>query len=346
MVAPLKDLHILPRVRDSLSYLYVEHARIDQDGKSIAIHDAQGVIDVPCAALMLLLLGPGTTLTHAAMRALADNGCLVEWVGEEGVRHYATGMGETRSARHLLRQAYLWSRPELRMAVVLAMYRMRFTEPIPAGYRLQQIRGMEGARVRDAYYRASIETGVLWRGRQMTHNNWGASDPINRALSAAHSCLYGICQSAIIAAGYSTALGFVHTGKQLSFVYDIADLYKADLTIPLAFQVTAEGTESLESRVRHACRDAFRSARLLQRILPDIDRVLSAGAEAAKEDHFDADQATPGGLWDPEVGEVRGGVNWADGEPTEEWVDDPEASPPVADVTDGSADAAPAATEE
>lgn len=307
------DLHVLPKVRDSLSYLYVEHCRIDQDAKAIAIHDANGTVPVPCASLAVLMLGPGTSISHAAIRTLAENGCLVLWTGEEGVRFYAQGLGETRSSRNLLRQARLWADPELRLRVVIRMYQMRFAEPLGPDLTLQQIRGMEGARVRDAYARASRQTGVPWHGRSFQRRNWKAADPVNRALSCANSCLYGICHAAIVSLGYSPALGFIHTGKMLSFVYDIADLYKADLTIPLAFQIVAEGTQDLEGRVRRACRDAFVAHRLLGDIATDIDTVLTVEAadRASREPDFDGDAAYPSGLWDPDSGQVAGGVNHA-----------------------------------
>ena len=309
----MKDLHLLPKVRDSVSYLYVEHCKIDQEAKAIALHDVNGKVPVPCASLTLLMLGPGTNITHAAVRALADNGCLVLWTGEEGVRMYAQGMGETRSAKNLLRQAYLSSDPARRLAVVMQMYRMRFEESLDPGLTLQQIRGREGIRVREAYAKASRETGVAWSGRSYQRFDWHSADPVNRALSAANSCLYGVCHAAIVSAGYSPALGFIHTGKMLSFVYDIADLYKADITIPLAFRAAAEAADGLEGRVRRACRDAFHESRLLPRIVPDIDRAL--GIDAADGDDssdFDRDEALPSGLWDPDSGQVPGGVNQAD----------------------------------
>lgn len=312
-MATLKDLHLLPKVRDSWSYLYVERAKIDQEAKAIAIHDATGKVPVPCAALTTLMLGPGTSITHAAIRALAENGCLVIWSGEEGVRFYAQGMGETRSARNLLHQARLWSDAGLRLQVVTRMYRVRFNEPLDEGLTLQQIRGMEGIRVRETYARASRETGVTWTGRAYRRDRWEDADPINRALSAANSCLYGICQAAIISAGFSPALGFIHTGKMLSFVYDIADLYKTDMTIPVAFEIVAEGTGDLEGRVRRACRDTFHAKSLLPRIIPDIDKVLAReGLQQGLGLDFDADEALPGGLWDPQQGEVAGGVNRGD----------------------------------
>lgn len=317
----MKDLHILPKVRDSWSYLYVERCRIDQDAKAIAIHNEMGKFPVPCSTLTLLMLGPGTTVTHAAIRALADNGCLVGWTGEEGVRFYAQGSGETRSSRHLLRQAWLCSDRALRLTVVMRLYRMRFHEELDDSLSLIQIRGKEGVRVRETYAKASAETGVPWSGRSYRRERWTSADPINRALSAANSCLYGICHAAIVSAGYSPALGFIHTGKMLSFVYDIADLYKTELTIPIAFHVVAAGTEGLESRVRYACRDSFRAGRLLQRIVPDIDAALGAtGAEMQPgAADFDSDEAAPGGLWDADKGEVAGGINRAgDEDDTEE----------------------------
>jgi CRISPR-associated protein Cas1 len=308
----MQNLRVLPKVRDSLSYLYVEHCRVDQEDMAIAIHDQRGRFPVPCAALNLLMLGPGTTITHAAIRALADNGCLTAWTGEEGVRLYAFGSGETRKARNLLRQAWLCTRPATRLRVVIQLYRMRFAEPLDETLTLEQIRGMEGVRVRQAYARASAETGVPWSGRSYQRAEWGRADLVNRALSAANSCLYGVCHAAILAAGYSPALGFIHTGKMLSFVYDVADLYKTEITIPAAFRATAEGRENLETRVRKACRDAFREARLLQRIVPDIERALGAAPRNPSEPDYDADPAAPGPLWDNQEGEVEGGINRAD----------------------------------
>lgn len=309
----MNDLHSLPKVRDSWSYLYVEHKKVDQEDKAIALHDKSGKVAVPCASLTALLLGPGTSITHAAVKTLADSGCLVLWTGEGAVRFYAQGMGETRSARHLLHQARLYSDPARRLQVVRRLYEMRFPEPLESGLTLQQIRGKEGIRVRETYAQASRETGVPWTGRSYRRDSWAEADPINRALSAANSCLYGVCHAAIVAAGYSPALGFIHTGKMLSFVYDIADLYKTEVTIPLAFHTVAADGNHVESRVRRECRDTFYATRLLQRIVPDIEQALAVNSEAGGDEaDLDGADNPPGGLWDPEVGEASGGVNWAD----------------------------------
>jgi CRISPR-associated protein Cas1 len=268
----MKDLHLLPKIRDSWSYLYVEHCRIDQEQKAIAVHDATGKTPVPCAVLTLLMLGPGTTITHAAVRTLAENGCLVMWCGEESVRFYALGLGETRSSRNLLAQARLWADLQSRVAVVRRMYRKRFNEEIPDNLTIEQLRGREGIRVRQAYAAASEKTGVKWQAREYKSTNWRSADPINRAISCANSCLYGLCHAAIVSAGFSPALGFVHAGKMLSFVYDIADLYKTEVTVPAAFATVKESDGQIETRIRKTCRDLFFETRLLERIVPISSR--------------------------------------------------------------------------
>lgn len=298
----MEDLHLLPQIRDRVSSVYVEHARIDRHEKSIAVWNDQGFTPMPAATLAVLMLGPGTTITQAAITTLADNNCLVVWCGEENVRFYASGMGGTRSAYPILRQARLATDPHLRLEVVKRMYRMRFKEPVEEFLTVEQLRGMEGVRVREQYARASRESGVEWTGRTYDRSNWISADPVNRALSCANSCLYGLCHAAILATGYSPAIGFIHTGKQLSFVYDVADLYKVELTIPLAFQIARENPANLERAVRLKCRDMFRDRKLLQRVVPDIKKALGGKDVEGEEIDFapDTDPALPTELWTPE----------------------------------------------
>jgi len=292
----IEDLHQLPKFRDALSFVYVEHGRIDQHEQSIAVYDEVGMTPIPIASTAVLLLGPGTRVTHAAITAIADNNALAVWVGEEGVRCYACGMGGTRSSEALLRQAALVVNETSRLRVVQQMYRLRFQEELDESLSIEQLRGMEGVRVRDTYARFSRETGVPWSGRNYDRGDWKAADPVNRALSAANSCLYGICHAGILSLGYSPALGFIHTGKQLSFVYDIADLYKTEISIPVAFAVAAENSTAIERSARLRCRDLFKERKLLPRIANDLKRLLGG-----EEDEFlpDADPALPTALWTP-----------------------------------------------
>lgn len=297
----MDNLHALPKFRDNLTILYLERGRIDRYEHSVAFHDAQGITPIPAASLAVLMLGPGTVITQAAIAALADNNCLIIWCGEENVRFYAAGIGGTRSARGIIAQARLASDPHLRLQVVMRMYRMRFNEPLAEEITLQQLRGKEGLRVRMAYQQASQKWQVAWQGRSYDRSHWGQSDPINRALSAANACLYGLCHAAILSAGFSPALGFIHTGKQLSFVYDIADLYKTEVSIPAAFQTVAESPLDIERRVRYCLRDYFRQTRLVQRIIPDIFSALGLSEEEmATEDPYAEDPALPSDWWDPE----------------------------------------------
>ncbi|MFT4034129.1 MAG: type I-E CRISPR-associated endonuclease Cas1e [Patulibacter sp.] len=313
----IADLHLLPKVRDSGSFLYLERGRLEQDDRSVAYVTVNGRIAIPVANVSLLLLGPGMTVTHRAVVNAAECGCTIAWAGEEGVRLYAGGLGDTRSGRQLLRQAQWQADDGLRLRVVRRMYEMRFSEPLPTGLTLRQIRGMEGARVRDTYRSWSEQTGVPWSGRRYQRDSWDSATPVNRALSAANACLYGIAHAAILSAGYSPGLGFVHTGKALSFVYDVADLYKTETSIPAAFRACQSGAKDVERAARHVLRDQFHETRLLGRIVDDLAALFELDDAADAVGEGDADLARPGGIWDPS-GLVEGGVNHASDENREE----------------------------
>jgi CRISPR-associated protein Cas1 len=288
-----ENLQELPRLRDSLSYIYIEHAIIDRAQNAIEFIQSEGRTLVPVAALCVILLGPGTSISHAAIKCLAENGCSMVWVGEDNIRCYAQGLGETRKSYHLIRQAEMLCDPKKRDQVVRKMYQMRFEEILPAGMSLNQIRGKEGARIRDAYASISQLYGTPWLGRQYDRFDWNRGDIVNRALSAANGLLNGICHAAIVTGGYSPALGFIHTGRMLSFVYDIADLYKTDITIPASFETVVKHPENIESHVRERCREIFLEKRLLKRILQDIDTLLEIPDDIERSYQLDP----PSELW-------------------------------------------------
>lgn len=304
-----EDLRALPKLRDSVPYLYLDRGRITQNKHGVVYENDRGSYAIPVAQLAALLLGPGSTVTHRAVVTATRAGCSLLWVGEEGVRFYAGGHGETRKGYALQQQAEAVSDPTRRMQVVDRMYRMRFAEPLRPGLTIEQVRGYEGARVRRAYAENARRYGVVWEGRNYDRFDWDASDPLNRALSAANACVNGVCHAAIVSAGYSPGLGFIHQGKQLSFVYDIADLYKTALSIPVAFATVAESESSptreakfdLERVVRQRCRQAFRNLKLLHRIVPDIQSLLDLDPETPLPERFDPDDdfAMPTAWWDP-----------------------------------------------
>ena len=300
----------LGRLSDRLSFLYVDHVVVDRDAGAVTFWQADGVASVPAAMLAVLLVGPGSKVTHAAMSLLASSGCSVAWTGENGVRLYAGAVAGSTSAGLLERQARLVSGQRTRLAVARSMYRLRFPGEDLAGLTMQQLRGREGARVRACYRDHARMYKLEWGGRRYDPGDWSAGDPVNRALSAANVCLYGVCHAAILHLGCAPGLGFVHTGRQLSFVYDIADLYKAEVTIPAAFATAAEGDEDLGGRARRAVRDAIVEARLLPRMAADVKALLGAPAEDEA-----AAVAGPADLWDGGVGTVAGGQAYGGEEP-------------------------------
>ena len=298
-----QNLRELPKFRDGTSYLYLEHTMLEQDDRSIRAFHPEGMLTIPCASLGVLLLGPGSTVSHSAMKALSDTGCSVLWVGEQGVRFYAAGVGESRKSDRLMRQARLWANGSSRLRVIRQMYTMRFPQGLPQGLTLQQIRGREGARVRDLYARYSEAHGIKWQERKYNRNDWEGASAINKAISSGTACLYGLAHAAILSCGYSPALGFIHTGKQLSFVYDVADLYKMEVVMPVAFAEAAKGSEDIERRVRQSLRDHMTRLRLLERMANDLLTLLD-------DRHVDdPEDDEVGDLWDPE-GDVQGGVNY------------------------------------
>ena len=295
-------------VKNRLTFLYVEHCVISRHDSAVTITDTRGVAYIPAAILSTLMLGPGTRISHRAVELLSDSGVCIVWVGEFGVRYYAHGTSLARSSRYITQQSKLVSNQKLRLGVARKMYQMRFPDEDVSNLTMQQLRGREGARIRQVYRQCSKQYGVKWDRREYNPNDFSASDPINRALSIAHACLYGVVHSVVVSLGLSPALGFVHTGLELSFVYDIADLYKAELTIPIAFQVTAKkNLEDLDGAVRKATRDVFVRKHLLKAIVDDIAFLLY---DEKNEDEIS--EVSELRLWDDREGTTAAGISYTD----------------------------------
>ena len=311
---PPSELPDLVRAQDRLSFLYLEYCTIHRDSNAITAADDRGVVHVPAAGLGVLMLGPGTTVTQQAMMLLADNGSTAIWVGEHGVRYYAHGRSLAKSSRLLIAQAAAVSHRDRRLTVAREMYRMRFPEEEnTATLTMQQLRGKEGARVRRCYRDHARRTGVAWNQRQYNPDDFNSGDPINQALSAAHACLYGIVHAVIVALGASPGLGFIHTGHEKSFVYDIADLYKAEITIPVAFDVAASGSADIGADTRRAVRDRVHDGTILERCTRDIRTLLLTppGSGPIEQDWLDADgEVDEVRLWDESGAELASGQNF------------------------------------
>lgn len=295
----------LPRIGDRVSFIYVEHAKINRKDSAILISDYRGTVFVPVAMIGVLMLGPGTDISHRAVELIGDTGTSIVWVGERGVRHYAHGRALAHSTRFLEKQAKFVSNKNLRLLVARKMYQLRFIEEDVSKLTMQQLRGREGSRVRKVYQYYSKKMKVDWDGRQYDPDNYEASDKVNKALSAANVCLYGICYSVIVALGLSPGLGFVHTGHDLSFVYDIADLYKAETTIPISFKIASEAKDDddIGTMARKDVRDLLADGKLMQRIVKDIQYLLDVDSD----EYLEIDTIN---LWDDKSGLAKYGVSY------------------------------------
>ena len=274
ILPPLKPI----AMKERLSMLFLEKGKLDVLDGAFVLVDKGGVrTHIPVGSVACLMLEPGIRVSHAAVVLASRVGCLLVWVGEAGVRLYAAGQPGGARADRLLYQAQLALDEVARLKVVRKMYAVRFAEDAPTRRSIEQLRGIEGARVRKTYELLAKQYGVQWKGRKYDSSEWESGDMPNRCLSAATACLYGITEAAILAAGYAPAIGFIHTGKPQSFVYDIADLFKFDTVVPVAFKIAANHPAQPETAVRHACRNLFRETKLLSKIIPTIEEVLVAG---------------------------------------------------------------------
>ncbi len=274
MLPPLKPIPI----KDRVSMIFLEHGQLDVIDGAFVLVDKNGVrTHIPVGSIACIMLEPGTRVSHAAIKLAAMVGTLLVWVGEAGVRLYASGQPGGARCDRLLYQAKLALDEELRLKVVRKMFELRFGEKAPERRSVDQLRGIEGARVRKLYQLLAKRHGLEWHGRRYDPKDWEKGDVTNQCISAATSCLYGITEAAILAAGYAPAVGFLHSGKPLSFVYDMADIIKFDTVVPLAFKVAAKKPIKPDCEVRLACRDLFRSDKVLGQLIPLIEEVLAAG---------------------------------------------------------------------
>lgn len=298
------ELSELGRIRDRVTFLYLEHASLNRRDSAIEVRDTRGIVFVPAALISVLMLGPGIDVTHRAMELIGDSGMSVVWVGEHGVRQYAHGRALNHSSALIEAQARLVSNQRSRVLVARQMYQMRFPDDDVSKLSMQALRGKEGARVRQVYRDASKKTGVAWSRREYNPDDFESGTPINQALTAAHAALYGLSYSVIVALGASPALGFVHTGHDLSFVYDFADLYKAEISIPIAFDVVAscQPEDDISQLTRQAVRNAFVDGKLMVRMVADLKHLLG--------DVDVAVDANVVNLWDDQLGLQKNGVSY------------------------------------
>ncbi len=293
----------MPVISDRMTFIYLEHCRISREDGAVTVKDIEGTVYIPAAAITVLLLGPGTEITHRAMELIGDTGVSVIWVGERGVRYYAHGRALNSHTKLIEKQAKLVSNTRSHLDVVRKMYEMRFKGENTNGLTLQQLRGREGARMRRIYREQADLHNVEWHGRDYNPDDFSSGTPVNQALSAGNVCLYGLATAVITALGCSPGLGFIHVGHEFSFAYDIADLYKAEITIPLAFELAEAEIPDIANVTRRRIRDIFLRTHILERMVRDIKYLLD-GSE-------DGEQKIA--LWDNQHDTVEFGVSYGKG---------------------------------
>lgn len=274
----------LPQVKDKYPFIYLERGRLEIDDSSVKWIDCDAnVVRLPIATLNCLLLGPGTTITHEAVKVMAQSNCSICWVGEDSLLFYACGQTPTADTRNMREQMKLSTDPKKSVEVARRMFAKRFPEADLAGKSLKEMMGMEGYRIRALYEQKGQEYGVGWKGRSFIPGKFELGDITNQVLTASNAALYGILSSALHSMGYSPHVGFIHSGSPLPFVYDLADLYKEYLCIDLAFSLTLEMAGYYD---RHKVSVAFRQrvieVDLLGKVGQDIEAIL--GVKNARRD--------------------------------------------------------------
>ncbi|WP_299455102.1 type I-E CRISPR-associated endonuclease Cas1e [uncultured Pigmentiphaga sp.] len=269
----------LPQVKDKYPFIYLERGRLEVDDSSVKWIDSDGhVVPLPVATINALLLGPGTTITHEAIKAATAANCPVCWVGEDSLLFYAAGFLPTADTRNMKLQLSLAADPVKSLEVARRMFARRFPDVDLENKSLPEMMGMEGNRVRSLYEQKAEQYQVGWQGRRFTPGKFEASDLTNQILTAANAALYGILSSAVHSMGYSPHIGFIHSGSPLPFVYDLADLYKEELCIDLAFALTRELAGRYDKyKVAASFRERVIEMDLLARISEDITEMLGSG---------------------------------------------------------------------
>jgi CRISPR-associated protein Cas1 len=269
------ELGSLPPCRTRWVPLYLEHGRLEVDDSSVKWIGADGtVLRIPVASLSVILLGPGTTITHAAVKACAETNTPICWIGVDGFHFYATGVVTTHDNANARQQAQAFASRTKRLEVARRMFARRFPGEDVFRRSLDDLRGMEGKRVRDLYAQLALQYGVTWKGRRYDPENWYLADDINRAISVANAALYALCTAVICSLGYLPSLGFIHSDHPLAFVFDIADLYKAETSFPAAFRTLGANSRASEKDVLTVLNGLLQEARVLSRMPDDIKELL------------------------------------------------------------------------
>lgn len=277
-------LEALAPAKDRWTPIYLEHGRLEVDDSSVKWVGGDGMLcRIPVATVSALVLGPGTTITHAAIKACAESNTPICWTGESSLRFYAFGLAPNHTNDMPRLHAEAWANKRRRTQIARAMFKMRFPETEVEGKSIKELRGMEGLRVRSLYAELGLEYGVTWKGRNYDRKNWHLADNINRTISTANASLYAMCSAVVCSLGYLPSLGFVHAAGTLPFIYDVADLYKHLTSLPAAFMATGKGSSEDGDLVRRLLKKKVEEERIFQRIPKDLASLFQSSALDPRE---------------------------------------------------------------
>jgi CRISPR-associated protein Cas1 len=236
-----------------------------------------GEYAIPYQTISMILLGPGTTVTHDVLRILANHGTLLAAIGEGGVKYYTAppmGTGRSDIARA---HARLWADENSRVRVARRMYAIRFQSAFPHED-ISVLRGMEGARLKELYKIIAHQYGVKWKGRLYDRQNPENADLPNQAINHAATFVEAAADIAVASVGALPPLGFIHEGSSNAFTLDIADLYRAEITLPLAFSCVSPKNNvpsgMLERHIRYEAARWFKKYKLIPRMIEKIKELL------------------------------------------------------------------------
>jgi CRISP-associated protein Cas1 len=269
-------------------YFYAEMGRLCVKESSLHFTNDATDIVIPVGRISAIFLGPGTTVTHNAIKICAWSNCSTVWVGEDISKCYAISSSQSRSSSNLLKQIYLLEHKK--QSILRKYYLKRFGKaPLLFKYTEEQIRGIEGAAMKKIYIECALKYGVPYSGRRKTED-WSGQPIYDRSISTINSFLYGLCSAVLSTLGYSTALGILHSGNMLSLSFDIADLYKKEFSIPLGFEIAKEckNNSTVESDLNRIIRrrsfEKFSKEKLLNKILSDLEDIFDSNLCSKKQD--------------------------------------------------------------
>lgn len=279
------------RLEDRVSFLYLEYCVVRQDKTGVIAYGGdteKGAIagkrvQLPVSGLAVLMLGPGTSITQPAITSCTRAGTTVMFTGGGGVPAYSHATPLTSSARWAIAQARLVSQEKNQRAAALVLYKKQLgIEHMPGGT-IATMRGLEGRTIRNLYRDTAKKYKITRFRRQVD-----ADDNVNMALNIANSILYGCAAAACAAIGVNPALGIIHRGDARSLLFDLADLYKPSLSIPVAF--ACHNNTNLAEDVRTGVRKELVKQQVLKGMLKTLMEVLTPHLPNRDDDRLISDR--------------------------------------------------------